>query len=104
MEFIYISIILTLVILVVFYFLRQKAKKITEVLIDAVTFNLGLSLFLYVLLGKVLQMSAFANMSGDYLVLACLIASFALMSSAADGYYKSAKKQGAKIWGGKNGN
>lgn len=100
---------LLLVILTFFVFLKfNKSDKTTQErvrnsLIDAITFNSGLSLFLY-LFGNIFSINYLTDINEDSFLLAILIAGLFLMSTA-DRYYKeirkSIKKLSKKLKGGK---
>jgi hypothetical protein len=73
-----------------------------DALIDALTFNAGLILFLYVF-GKVFSINYFAELDEDTLILAIFVASIFLISIPTDKYYKNIRKRTSKLFGGKNG-
>ncbi|GEM_PF-5841940 len=96
MKFAYLSLVSSFIIFIIFLLFNKKDKilqeRIKNSLIDAVTFNSGLMLFLY-LFGKVFSLAYFADLGEDSLLFAILIASVVLMSASADKYYSQIKNK-----------
>jgi len=103
MNFIHLSILFVIITFFIFLAFSKKGKnnneKVRNSIINAITFNSGLMLFLYVI-GNVLSIDYFKTISEDLFLFAILVASVVLMSSSGDKYYSEIKK---KIKGGKSG-
>lgn len=100
MKFVYLSLVITFFVFVIFMYFNKKDKilleKIRNSLMEAVTFTSGLMLFLY-LFGKVTSIEYFSNLNEESLLFAILVASVVLMSVAGDKYYTEIKKRIKKI-------
>lgn len=95
MEFVNLSLIITFVVFIIFVIFNKRDKslqrRIRNSLIDSITFNAGLILFLY-MVGEIFSIGYISQINEDLNLFAILIASMVLMSHAGDKYYISIKK------------
>jgi len=100
-KFTYLAIILLTIEFLIFWKFsnpKQKDKK-KKVIMDSLTFNSGLILFLY-LFGTITSINYFTNID-EFLLLAAIFIAAIYLISIADEYYKNIRnkiKRSAKKW------